>query len=367
MFAFDYLFVTTGDEVKLRQELNEEDEIVVGPTISRKRKTIIFVVQGERTCRQSLEKQFADHEIKRCKMSNCTGPSVKSNCVIDSWPHTIAFQFGETQLTGRRISVTAINELEYDFTYQNKRFILRSCVLFQPHIPHFVSITKAQHAWVYCDGYPPSTGICAKRFKFYPLDATERDFDNGILKLAFYEVVGMEQEEKPDPSWNQLVLAENEYDIQDGAFRFAEEEDNDENVVGTDQVDQVKELRDRLKGLHEEYEERREKEKRDRRRSMPIRIPAGFSLREREQTRGTKPKCQGCGETIEYSDSCIRHKYRSKKGHKYDKTAQYHCTVDCLSRMKPKSHLIQFIEKKWSQRQVVNVVRELKRQRKSLL
>ena len=90
------------------------------------------------------------------------------------------------------------------------------------------------------------------------------------------------------------------------------------------------------------------------------RIPKGFSLRANSQRAGPRPVCQGCFRYIQYRDACVRYKYMEKRGHKFMKTVQYHCTARCVNLMDPE-HKVEFFEKKWTEKTVLNILKEFGR------
>ena len=94
------------------------------------------------------------------------------------------------------------------------------------------------------------------------------------------------------------------------------------------------------------------------------RIPAGFSLRVTQPNRGKKAPCAGCSFTIEYTDACIRHRYKKRKSHKHDTIDHYHCSAKCISKME-ENHLTLFMKKVWAQSAVREVVQEVASKRDS--
>ena len=88
------------------------------------------------------------------------------------------------------------------------------------------------------------------------------------------------------------------------------------------------------------------------------RIPAGFSLRATQPTRGMKALCAGCCVMIEYTDQCIRHRYKKRKSHKHDTIDHYHCRAKCIAKME-EEHLALFVKKVWAQSVVRDVVQEV--------
>ena len=119
---------------------------------------------------------------------------------------------------------------------------------------------------------------------------------------------------------------------------------------------------DRLKGLSKEINEGAKKSASSTKKKAASpregRIPAGFSLRVTQPTRGKKALCAGCSFTIEYTDQCIRHRYKKRKSHKYETIDHYHCSAKCIRNME-KEHLALFKKKVWVQSIVQDVVNEL--------
>ena len=62
--------------------------------------------------------------------------------------------------------------------------------------------------------------------------------------------------------------------------------------------------------------------------------------------------------TIEYTDQCIRHRYKKRKSHKHDTIDHYHCYAKCIGNME-EEHLVLFVKKVWAQSVVRDVVQEV--------
>jgi hypothetical protein len=91
------------------------------------------------------------------------------------------------------------------------------------------------------------------------------------------------------------------------------------------------------------------------------RIPHGFSFkRGSEQSRkGPPPTCHGCKILITSSESKIIHKHK-QDGHKFDTIHQYHCNAGCVADIARRT-LVQLVQKKWSEKEVNEVIEKLRK------
>ena len=108
-----------------------------------------------------------------------------------------------------------------------------------------------------------------------------------------------------------------------------------------------------------------QKNKRDRPRKSGsnARMPTGWSFRLYIPTRGQKPRCQGCGRIINYSDYCVRYSFYEKSHYENPTRNQYHCYASCLQQMSAE-HLDSFIEKYWIEPEVIEVKNEIIKMKK---
>ena len=115
-----------------------------------------------------------------------------------------------------------------------------------------------------------------------------------------------------------------------------------------------------MKDLHKDHKNDRNKDgkKKEGTRGRPLRIPKGWTVRPRAQTRGPRPKCKGCDNKINYDALVIRHKFRAHEKHKHDTTDQFHGSLECLRKMSP-NHLSQFRSMKWTHKEVAKLAKQV--------
>lgn len=90
------------------------------------------------------------------------------------------------------------------------------------------------------------------------------------------------------------------------------------------------------------------------------RVPTGWSVKQFKQVRGPKATCGGCKQKIGYKETCITHRYKANKNHRYHTEDKYHAKPSCLKKMK-KNHLMSFMEKLWTHEEVKKAQKALKK------
>ena len=94
------------------------------------------------------------------------------------------------------------------------------------------------------------------------------------------------------------------------------------------------------------------------------RIPFGLSFAASVPRQGKKPRCRECKKEIDYDEPRIRNRHLANKNHQYPQTDQYHCRPNCIRKGLSEDHYRKFMEKRWTDEIVQNVVTELGSQRR---
>ena len=89
------------------------------------------------------------------------------------------------------------------------------------------------------------------------------------------------------------------------------------------------------------------------------RIPRGWSVPKNSPTRGPNPVCRGCNRQIERGELRARNNHLARPIDQHKTVHQFHLKVECLQNL-PEKQLQGFLQKRWSQKAVLEVQNKLK-------
>jgi hypothetical protein len=345
------------------------------------------------TIQEHLERRLGERPAEICDIVGvgelgtpqkviCDGNRFYGDADVSTWPHTMVFDYGGGYHdSGDGIT---IKDLPHTFEYGWKKFVLRSAILGDRI--HFTAMVRFPKGWLHYDGMEKGP----YKFMFYSLNdnlGLRGAMNNRRLCFIFYEVMEKnEAREFGDPDFDitTVIGFMGTYNVPtagstEGSSSSDKEEDKEELKSDSEKEEKanakerVADIKEKLDSVTKSGKKKRKKadtgatsskskkkrsEKAGERKTESKRLNMGFSFRSAAQKRGKQPRCKGCGISIKYQDKCIKHKYMKKRRDKFETIDQYHCEVGCLSLME-EEHLDQFMEKKWSEKDVRDVVDQL--------
>ncbi len=384
-------------------EDDSDDDIILAEDNTRResrRKRITCIIAGK-TILGHLEQLLEEHQLPMCDRQlldpahkngayrYCTGPNIVGEAQVIKWPHTMVFDVNGVAGRG-----TTLSDLPFTFEYKTKKFVLRTAIIGGGG--HFTAVIRCPDAWMFYDGMNS-----VPRFRMHPLNQDSYSFmtANKSLNFLLYEVINATITENFGDVNLDLIHTDQTLNIhphnrnneEDGNNNSSDDNDNDnkkddddndddnddaafladdywENNAGETQesiLEGLEKTRKDAQKLHKNSKQKKttsasEKEKEKSKKTTPRkeRIPKGFSVRKKVQTRGPKPICKSCGMQIEYDDICIRHSYKERDHYRYVTVDQYHGRAHCLKKMS-RAKLIDFKNKRWTDKTVLDLLQEL--------
>jgi hypothetical protein len=309
----------------------------------------------------------------------CDGHTIFSKADIIEWPRLLVFNLGHWHhglFSLDNPDATTLNDLPTRTNYRDKTLVLRAVILSDNN--HYTAVVKLPYCWMHYDGMEKDRpGNIFTRLYAYNCKDSQRSLSamrKRSIAMVFYEVLDGNLFTSGDNThmfgdWSfkiETVLAHNgcrnslNDRMKEAAHIFAsseeEEEDNDEHNDDNAKknADKDKNMTDeRLKGLTKKVQEIKKKKQNNKTTqhkktkgatlspSTRDRMPPGFSLAAC-QKKGKQAKCKSCNKPIDRDNLRVRHSWVAEN-HKHPTRDQYHCTVECLMKMKP-SFLREFMD-----------------------
>jgi ferredoxin len=276
---------------------------------------------------------------------------------------------GPTLLSLNTLQLAKKNDISsicQSFTFKEKQFILRGAIL-GDGLAHFTACMKAGTHWLYYDGLKKDKSHPGVFFELIPINRGVEAMHGYGLTYVFYEVLDLD-----DQVENLVVLTGLDVIIPETGEenKVKREVKAAEIEIGLKEILSLTKKKVSKKKMAQEAPKTKANPRAGQRAAASPRatstkssqrIPLGFSFKRgsEQSSKGPLPTCRGCKMPIASCESKVIHKHKDA-GHKYHEIHQYHCNAGCVADIGQRK-LVEFVEKKWSEKEVNEVIEKLQK------